>query len=192
MSFEINETRRRDFASKILREYREVKVSRLKCVYDDRGRPFTKTRFSVAFCQPARARALLQVEIVTDTENPSALILGAFIPSRATRSHVHSFHLIFFHNFLPRVYRRNEKVMSEPPFEAYLLIAFDTGDRDRGISASKLSTLNWDRDRYNYSRKKPDFFTKILLAIPRQGRNFSAPAPRRMALVYCLQLNNIT
>lgn len=139
-------------------------------------------------------RALLQVEIVTDTENPSALTLGAFIPSRATRSRIHSFHLVFFHNSLPRVYRRNEKVMSEPPFESYLLIAFDTGDRERGISVSKLLTSNRDRDRSRSFAKKFRFFffTKILLAILRRGRNFSTPTPRRMALVYCLQLNNIT
>lgn len=44
----------------------------------------------------ARKRALLQVEIVTDTENLCALILGAFIVSHATRSHVHFFISYFF------------------------------------------------------------------------------------------------
>lgn len=87
---------------------------------------------------------------MTDTENPSALILGAFILSRATRSYVHFFHLVFFHNLLPRVYCRDEKVMSDPPFESFPLIAFEIGgDHDREISASRSSRLKRDRDRHD-------------------------------------------
>lgn len=156
-----------------------------------------KTRFPVALCQPARARALLQVEIVTDAENPSALTLGAFIPSRATRSRIHSFHFVFFHNSLPRVYRRNEKVMSEPPFEPYPLIAFDIANEKS--QSPKLLTSNRDRDRprKKRSRKNSDFFffpflQRSFTRFLDGGRNFSTPTPRRMALVYCLQLNNIT
>lgn len=129
---------------------------------------------------------------MTDTENPSALILGAFILSRATRSHVHFFHLVFFHNLLPRVYCRNEKVMSDPLSNRSPLsrsipgITIEKSQRRDCRRRSKIAIVTIVREKIQI------LFTKIFLATPRFGRNFSAPAPRRMALVYCLQLNNIT
>lgn len=91
-----SENRRRNFASKDIAWISRSKSQSFEMhlwrswtvFYEDEI--FRRVSFS------SRTRELLQVAIVTDTENLHALILGVFIPSHATRSHVHFFISYFF------------------------------------------------------------------------------------------------
>lgn len=135
--------------------------------------------FRVRHTQTAR---VTQVETVTGRKSVPAvrlraralarsLILAAFIPSRATRSHAF-FHLVFFHNLPPRVRRRDGKVLSTRCQSSNSVIheiaarIEEARRRERPRSIAEIADSPLPR------RKRSCFLVKAVSATLRAGRKF--------------------